>query len=196
MEFRAPSLLGKRPRGYVPDDLMPRARGERDGSDGEEEGARGAPQTATELAVAAALHAEAARKAEKGGDGAKKGKTVTFAEPAAEDDAECAAIKEVRRRRRCKRLLAAARTRARLTRAPPPPPRARWKRRLPSARSSGAAPKARTAAHAHANLASLNCAPLTRAPAARRHRRPGHAGGDWRRGGARGAGGRRGRGRV
>jgi hypothetical protein len=89
MEFRAPSQLGKRPRGYVPDDVAARRGGGGGGSDEEgsdEEGA--APRTGTERVVHAMLKAEAAQKAAQ-----KGGKSVTFAEPA-EAEVEEGAIRQ------------------------------------------------------------------------------------------------------
>jgi hypothetical protein len=124
MEFRAPSLLGKRPRGYVPDDVAARQRGgggDGDGSDSEGgEGGAAEPRSGTERVVDAALRAEAAAKAAtKGAQGTakKSAKSVTFAEPAAEEeepglaappacansapDARC--VRRARRRRRRRR---------------------------------------------------------------------------------------------
>ncbi len=100
------SQLGKRPRGYVPEDVAARRRGG-DGlarageSDDEEEGAPRVPQHGTEGAVAAALAAEAQAKAarqeqkeqeQKSKKKASK-KSVTFA---AEDEDVCS-LEAVRR---------------------------------------------------------------------------------------------------
>jgi hypothetical protein len=167
MEFRAPSLLGKRPRGYVPDDVAARRGGRAGGgSDDDASGDEAAPATGTERAVQAALKAEAARKADKQkGEGAPGKKSVTFAEPQ-DDDEEGAsgAIKEARRSslscplsvhaRCCAARSAVAATgltcalHAR---------RARWRRRPPSARCSGAAPKARRTCCRRVCRRNLNC---------------------------------------
>ena len=95
MEFKAPSQLGKRPRGYVPDDVAARRRGGGGGGgdDSDEEGGgRGAPKSGTERAVEAALAAEAAAKDQSTAakQAAKKAakKSVSFKEPADEDDEE------------------------------------------------------------------------------------------------------------
>ena len=93
MEFRAPSQLGKRPRGYVPEDVAARRRGD-GGGDGDEsdEDARAADalKTGTERVVEAALAAEAAAKdqSQAAKQAAKKAakKSVSFKEPQDEEE--------------------------------------------------------------------------------------------------------------
>ena len=98
MEFHAPSVLGKRPRGFVPDDVAARRGGGAGGGSDEDEdsGDELRPTSATERAVKAALKVEAAQKAAQKGESAaakKAGKSVSFAEP---EEEACEGIKQAR----------------------------------------------------------------------------------------------------
>ena len=106
MEFRAPSQLGKRPRGYVPEDVAARRRGGGGGDDDDDsdEDARAADalKSGTERVVEAALAAEAAAKdqSQAAKQAAKKAakKSVSFKEPQDEDEEDEACMTQARAR--------------------------------------------------------------------------------------------------